>query len=284
MILATKYNFSIKSILLSCLLEGGALKFPHSFFYSFFRKLHSLRCDTVSKKREGRVKFMNERNYHSTWFVFIVAIFITCLITANIVAVKLIDISGFILPAGTIIFPISYIFGDVLTEVYGYRQAKRVIWLGFFCNLIAVVAIWIGQLLPPSAFWDGQKAYERILGYTPRLLTASFIAYLVGEFANSFVLAKMKIATKGRWLWTRTIGSTLIGEGLDSLVFMIIAFLGSIPITALLIAILTQWLVKSAYEAAATPLTYIVVNFLKRKEGLDVFDYGTKFNPLLLNE
>lgn len=227
---------------------------------------------------------MNKKNYYSSWFLFIVAIFITCLITANIVAVKLIDVSGFILPAGTIIFPISYIFGDVLTEVYGYRQAKRVIWLGFFCNLIAVVAIWIGQLLPPSSFWDAQKAYERILGYTPRLLTASFIAYLVGEFANSFVLAKMKIATKGRWLWTRTIGSTLIGEGLDSLVFMIIAFWGSIPITALLIAILTQWLVKSVYEAVATPLTYIVVNFLKRKEGLDVFDYGTKFNPLLLNE
>ncbi len=230
------------------------------------------------------MRVVNNKNYHSTWFVFIVAIFITCLITANIVAVKLIDISGFILPAGTIIFPISYIFGDVLTEVYGYRQARRVIWLGFFCNLIAVVAIWVGQLLPPSIFWDGQKAYERILGYTPRLLTASFIAYLVGEFANSFVLAKMKMATKGRWLWTRTIGSTLIGEGLDSLVFMIVAFWGGIPIAALLMAILTQWLVKSVYEAAATPLTYIVVNFLKRKEGLDVFDYGTKFNPLLLNE
>ena len=147
-----------------------------------------------------------------------------------------------------------------------------------------MVAIWIGQLLPPSSFWDGQKAYERILGYTPRLLVASFLAYLVGEFANSFVLAKMKIATKGRWLWTRTIGSTLVGEGLDSLVFMILAFAGAIPMGALLLAILTQWLVKSAYEAVATPLTYIVVNFLKRKEGIDVFDYGTKFNPLLLGE
>ena len=227
---------------------------------------------------------MNEKNYHSTWFVFIVAIFITCLITANIVAVKLIDVFGFVLPAGTIIFPISYIFGDVLTEVYGYRQARRVIWLGFFCNFIIVVAIWIGQVLPPSSFWDGQKAYERILGYTPRLLVASFLAYLVGEFANSFVLAKMKIATRGRWLWTRTIGSTLVGEGLDSSVFMILAFTGTIPMAALLLAILTQWLVKSAYEALATPLTYIVVNFLKRKEGIDVFDYDTKFNPLLLGE
>jgi uncharacterized integral membrane protein (TIGR00697 family) len=227
---------------------------------------------------------MDGKNYHSTWFVFIVAIFITCLITANIVAVKLVDISGFVLPAGTIIFPISYIFGDVLTEVYGYRQARRVIWLGFFCNFVVVVAIGIAQLLPPASFWDGQKAYERILGYTPRLLAASFLAYLVGEFANSFLLAKMKIATKGRWLWTRTIGSTLVGEGLDSLVFMILAFAGTIPMAALLLAILTQWLMKSAYEAVATPFTYVVVNFLKRKEGIDVFDYDTRFNPLLFGE
>ena len=227
---------------------------------------------------------MNGKNYYSTWFVFVVAIFITCLITANIVAVKLVEISGFVLPAGTIIFPISYIFGDVLTEVYGYRQAKRVIWLGFFCNFIVVVAIWIGQMLPPASFWDAQEAYERILGYTPRLLVASFLAYLVGEFANSFVLAKMKIATKGRWLWTRTIGSTLVGEGLDSSVFMILAFAGTIPMATLFVAVLTQWLVKSTYEAVATPLTYIVVNFLKRKEGIDVFDYDTNFNPLLLGE
>jgi uncharacterized integral membrane protein (TIGR00697 family) len=221
---------------------------------------------------------------YSVWFVFVVAIFITCLITANIAAVKLIEVFRFVLPAGTIIFPVSYIFGDVLTEVYGYRQARRVIWLGFFCNFIVVVAIWIGQVLPPASLWDGQKAYERILGYTPRLLVASFLAYLVGEFANSFVLAKMKIATKGRWLWTRTIGSTLVGEGLDSLVFMTLAFAGTIPAGALLLAILTQWLVKSAYEAVVTPLTYIVVNFLKRREGLDAFDYDTRFNPLLFGE
>jgi len=224
------------------------------------------------------------RTSYSVWFVFVVAIFITCLIAANVAAVKLVEIFGLVLPAGTIIFPISYIFGDILTEVYGYRQARRVIWLGFFCNFIFVVTIWVGQVLPPASFWDGQKAYERILGYTPRLLAASFLAYLVGEFANSFVLAKMKIITKGRWLWTRTIGSTLVGEGLDSLVFMTLAFVGTIPAAALLSAILTQWLVKSAYEAVVTPLTYVVVNFLKRKEGLDVFDFGTRFNPLLLGE
>ncbi len=221
---------------------------------------------------------------YSAWFVLVVAIFITCLITANITAVKLVTVFGLMLPAAIIIFPISYIFGDILTEVYGYRQARRVIWLGFFCNLIAVAAIWIGQILPAASFWDGQAAYERILGYTPRLLLASFLAYLVGEFANSFVLAKMKIATKGRWLWTRTIGSTLVGEGLDSLIFMTLAFAGTLPPTALASAVITQWLVKSAYEAAVTPVTYVVVKFLKQREGMDVYDYDTRFNPLLFEE
>jgi len=224
------------------------------------------------------------RGRYSHWFLLITSIFITCLITSNIIAVKLVNIFGLILPAGILIFPISYIFGDVLTEVYGYRQARQVIWLGFFCNLIAVVAIWLGQILPAASFWDGQAAYERILGYTPRLLGASFLAYLVGEFANSFVLAKMKIATNGRWLWARTIGSTLVGQGLDSLVFMTLAFIGTIPLTVLAGAIVAQWLSKSVYEAIITPLTYVLVNFLKKREGLDVFDTDTRFNPLLFGE
>jgi len=217
---------------------------------------------------------------YSHWFLLVASIFITCLITSNIVAVKLVNIFNLVLPAGSIIFPVSYIFGDVLTEVYGYHQARRVIWLGFFCNLIAVFAIWLGQILPAASFWDGQAAYERILGYTPRLLGASFLAYLVGEFANSFILAKMKIVTKGRWLWTRTIGSTLVGQGLDSFVFMTLAFIGAIPLTVLAGAIVVQWLFKSVYEAIATPLTYLVVNFLKKREGLDVFDTHTRFHPL----
>jgi len=182
-------------------------------------------------------------------------VFITCLITANITAVKLVGVFGLVLPAAIIIFPISYIFGDVLTEVYGYRQARRVIWLGFFCNLIAVIAIWIGQVLPAASFWDGQGAYERILGYTPRLLVASFLAYLVGEFANSFVLAKMKIATSGRWLWTRTIGSTLVGQGLDSLVFITLAFVGTIPLTGSASAIIAQRLTKLVQDSVAMPQT-----------------------------
>ena len=224
------------------------------------------------------------RGRYSHWFLLVTSIFITCLITSNIIAVKLVNIFGLILPAAILIFPISYIFGDVLTEVYGYRQARQVIWLGFFCNLIAVVAIWLGQILPAASFWDGQAAYERILGYTPRLLGASFLAYLVGGFANSFVLAKMKIATNGRWLWARTIGSTLVGQGLDSLVFMTLAFIGTIPLTVLAGAIVAQWLSKSVYEAIITPLTYVLVNFLKKREGLDVFDTDTRFNPLLFGE
>jgi len=233
--------------------------------------------------RETRASYDGSRGY-SPLFLLVVAVFITCLITANVIAVKLVDIFGFVMPAGTIIFPLSYIFGDVLTEVYGYRQARRAIWLGFFCNLIFVAAVWMAQEIPPASFWDGQSAYERILGYTPRLLAASFVAYLVGEFANSFVLAKMKIATRGRWLWTRTIGSTLVGEGLDSVVFITFAFFGTLPEAMLLTTVLTQWVAKSGYEVIATPLTYLVVNFLKRREGLDTFDYQTRFNPLRVTE
>ena len=221
---------------------------------------------------------------NSPWFVLIVAVFVTCLITANIIAVKLVNIFGLIVPAAVVIFPISYIFGDVLTEVYGYAASRRVIWLGFFCNLLAVVAFIIGGFLPAASFWQNQAAYDTILGYTPRLLVASFIAYLIGEFANSFVLAKMKIATHGRWLWTRTIGSTLVGEGLDSLVFMSIAFVGAIPGDGLASAIMTQWLFKVAYEVAATPLTYAVVTWLKRKEALDVYDERANFNPIVLTD
>ncbi|RMD89043.1 MAG: VUT family protein [Calditrichaeota bacterium] len=221
----------------------------------------------------------HEQATYSSYFLLITALFITSLITANIIAVKLISVHGLVMPAGVIIFPISYIVGDVLTEVYGYRQARRVIWLGFLCNLILVIAIRIAQVLPPANFWDAQASFERILGFTPRLLLASFLAYLVGEFSNSFVLAKMKIATHGRWLWMRTIGSTLVGEGLDSLIFITVAFMGSIPLSGLAMAILTQWLIKSAYEALATPLTYWVVHFLKKKEGVDVYDSETRFNP-----
>lgn len=216
-------------------------------------------------------------------FVVVAALFVTCLITANIIIVKQISIGSLVLPAAIVIFPLSYIFGDVLTEVYGYQQARRVIWLGFLCNLVAVVAIWIGKMLPPAPVFEAQTAYERILGSTPRFLLASFVAYLAGEFANSFVLAKMKIRTRGRWLWTRTIGSTLVGQGVDTLIVLTIAFIGVLPLSVLGTMILSHWLVKTAYETVATPFTYGIVGYLKRKEGIDVYDYRIDFNPLHLS-
>jgi uncharacterized integral membrane protein (TIGR00697 family) len=224
----------------------------------------------------------------------VAAIFVTCLVVSNIIAVKL----GFFgtapflgplfLPVAVIIFPVSYIFGDVLTEVYGYARARQVIWIGFVCNLLAVAAIWVGGRLPAAPFWNAgvygsadaaQTAYEAILGFSPRLLLASFTAYLAGEFLNSVVLAKLKLATSGRWLWLRTIASTLVGQLADSSLFITVAFAGILPTPALGRLIVTQWLFKSAFEAAATPLTYAVVGFLKRTEQVDHYDRDTEFNP-----
>ena len=225
------------------------------------------------------------------WLPTITAVFVTCLIISNIIAVKLVRIGGLFLPAAVVMFPIAYIFGDVLTEVYGYAQARRVIWTGFFCNLLAVAAIWAGLALPAAPFWSAgsfttpegaQAAYAAILGFTPRLLAASFAAYLVGEFLNSMVLARLKVKTGGRFLWLRTITSTLVGEGADSLIFLSVAFVGIIPAAQLGTAVLSQWLFKVAYEVLATPLTYLAVNALKRAEQEDYYDRQTSFSPIEL--
>ncbi len=223
------------------------------------------------------------------WFTLITALFVTTLIISNIIAVKVVQIGPLFVPAAVILFPIAYIFGDILTEVYGYARARQVIWTGFFCNLLAVIAMWVGGLLPAAPFWSAgvfttpetaQQAYQAILGFTPRLLLASFIAYLIGEFLNSFVLAKLKVRTSGRFLWLRTISSTLIGQGAVSVVFLSIAFSGIFPASDLGTAILSQWLFKVTYEVLATPLTYVVVRWLKRAENEDYFDRGTDFNPV----
>ena len=214
--------------------------------------------------------------------VIITAVFITCLITANTIAVKVISLGPVILPAAIFVFPLSYIFGDILTEVYGYRWTRKVIWLGFVCNLIFVFFAWVGQILPPASFWEHQSAYESILGYTPRLLVASFGGYFVGEFANSFILARMKILTRGRWLWSRTIGSTIVGQGLDTTIFITLAFIGTPAFVPILI--LYHWLAKTLIEALATPLTYTAVNYLKKKESIDTYDYETNFNPLRFSD
>ena len=217
---------------------------------------------------------------YSYRFVFITALFVTCILAANILIVKQVSIAGITLPAAIVIFPLSYIFGDVLTEVYGYSQARRVIWLGFFCNLLLVIAIWVVGILPPASIFEAQAAYDRILGNTPRFLVASFLAYLAGEFVNSYIMAKMKLLTRGRWLWMRTIGSTLAGEGIDTAIVLSISFLGVLPTELIFNMMFWHWLLKSAYEALATPLTYLLVGYLKKAEKLDTYDHGTNFNPL----
>ena len=219
---------------------------------------------------------------YSYRFVIITALFVTCLLTANIIAAKVWGFGSIELSAAVIIFPFSYIFGDILTEVYGYKEARKVIWLGFLCNLIFVIFAWLGQLLPPAPLWTGQNAYITILGYTPRLLAASFLGYLVGEFSNSFVLAKMKILTKGKWLWSRTISSTIVGEGLDTVIFIIGAYVGAAFFTPWMI--LWHWLAKVVIEVIFTPLTYLIVNYLKKNEFIDTYDYKTNFNPLRIRE
>jgi uncharacterized integral membrane protein (TIGR00697 family) len=204
-------------------------------------------------------------------FVVVAGIFVTTLVVSNIIAVKLVEVSGRVFDAGNILFPLAYLLGDVLTEVYGFKAARRVIVLGFVCNLLAVGAIQVAIALPAAGFWtDNQEAYEITLGTTWRIFVASLCAYLVGELTNSFVLSRMKVATRGRFLWSRTIGSTIVGQGLDSAIFVTIAFAGTG--VALVETIITTWLIKVAWEAAATPITYGVVNQLKRREGLDVFD------------
>jgi queuosine precursor transporter len=200
-------------------------------------------------------------------FTALSMLFVACLLTANIIAVKLLALPfGLIVPAGILVFPLSYAFNDVIAEVYGYAAMRQVIWLGFVCNLVMVVAIWLGGILPSTSFWQGQGAYEAILGFTPRLLLASFSAYLVGEMVNARVLVALKALMKGRYLWTRCIGSTAVGEALDTVIFVTLAFWGIIPTPLLFSAILTQWLLKIGYEILATPLTYMVVAGLKRFE------------------
>jgi uncharacterized integral membrane protein (TIGR00697 family) len=215
----------------------------------------------------------------SPYLLLITGLFVMALVLSNILAVKLVEVEGRVFDAATLLFPLTYLIGDVLTEVYGYRQARLVIWVGFVSSLVAVVAIQIAILLPPAGFWEeNQSAYETVLDTTWRIFLASLAAYLVGEFTNSFILAKLKILTSGRWLWTRTISSTLVGEGLDSAVFSVIAFAGTgVPLAN---QIITIWVIKVVWEVAATPLTYVAVGFLKRREGIDVYDVGTDFNPL----
>ena len=222
----------------------------------------------------------------------VTAAFVTVLIVSNVAsAAKIVDwgVSLFgvrlAFDAGTLLFPVSYVFGDVLTEVYGYRRSRRVIWTGFACLAAAALVLWVVRILPGEAGWQsavGQAAYEGVLGgmSTGGIVLASLVANLVGEFSNSVVLARLKVATRGRWLWLRTIGSTLVGEGLDTVIFVAIASLaGVFPWSAFASLVLTNYLFKVGIEAVMTPVTYRVTGALKRAEGVDWYDTGTDFNP-----
>jgi queuosine precursor transporter len=209
--------------------------------------------------------------------------FVTVLLCSDIIGVtKVCSLGGISFGAGVLFFPISYLFGDILTEVYGYARSRRVIWSGFAALGFAAFMSWGIRVLPPAPDWPHQAAYDTIFGQTPRIVAGSLCAFWAGEFANSFVLAKMKIMTDGRYLWTRTIGSTIAGEAVDTLIFYPVAFFGFWSASLLLKVMVANYLIKVAWEVAATPVTYTVVSFLKRAEAEDYFDRGTNFNPFTL--
>lgn len=216
----------------------------------------------------------------SPLFLGFTCLFLTCLLLSNIIAGKIVMFLGLTLPAAVILFPITYIVGDVLTEVYGYHRARLVIWIGFLACFLMTAVFWIALRLPYPAFWQNQSAYQSVLGFTPRLVLASLVAYLFGEFANAMILSKLKLLCAGRWLWLRTIGSTLVGQALDTGVFIIAAFTGVVPGPVLMGMLIGQYLWKVGYEVLATPLTYLAVGWVKRREGVDVYDYGVNYNPL----
>ena len=221
------------------------------------------------------------------YYDFVMAAFVAILLLSNVigagkVAVVTLPVVGdWPFGAGILFFPVSYVIGDVLTEVYGYARARRVIWAGFAATVFMAFMAWIVVALPPAPSWSNQAAYETVFGQVPRIVFASVCAFWVGEFVNSYVMARMKLLTQGRHLWTRTIGSTVLGEGVDSLIFYPVAFLGATGWTTHLVVVVlfTQWALKVGWEVVLTPVTYAVVAWLKRAEGVDVFDEGTDFSP-----
>lgn len=219
---------------------------------------------------------------YSPAFVILACFFVMFLLLSNIVAGKLMQVAGLVLPAAVILFPLTYLFGDVLTEVYGYKKSRLVIWVGFACNILMALIFLAVIALPYPPFWPHQNAYATVLGLTPRLVTASLVAYWAGEFSNSVTLSVMKKLTGGRWLWTRTIGSTVVGQGVDTLIFITAAFYGLMPGAVLAQMVVAQYVWKVAYETAATPLTYLMVGWLKKVERVDTYDWGVNYNPFRL--
>jgi len=214
------------------------------------------------------------------YYDFAMAAFVTVLICSNLIGAGKVAVLGPLeFGAGILFFPVSYVLGDVLTEVYGYARARRVVWAGFAATAFMALMSWVVVSLPPAPGWQGQAALAGVFGQVPRIVAASMLAFWAGEFANAFVLARMKVWTSGKYLWTRTIGSTVVGQGVDSLIFYPVAFLGVWETSLVVTVMLTNYALKVAWEALLTPVTYKVVGFMKRREGVDVFDRGTDFTP-----
>ena len=217
---------------------------------------------------------------HFRYFDYVMAAFVAILLLSNLIgAAKLSTIEGFTFGAGILFFPVSYVIGDVLTEVYGYANARRCVWMGFAALIFMAFMSWVVVAMPPAAGWQGQAAYESVFGSTWRIVLASIAAFWAGEFVNSFVLAKMKVWTDGKRLWTRTIGSTVVGQAVDSAIFYPVAFLGVWDTATVVTVMVTNWALKVAWEALLTPVTYAVVGWMKAREGVDVYDSNTEFSP-----
>lgn len=238
------------------------------------------------KEQETDTKANTKKEIHIPYkfYAFITGIFVAVLLISNTTSTKILQLGPFTFDGGTLLFPLAYIFGDILTEVYGYAKARRVIWTGFIAAALMAVCYSVVGMLPAAAEWGFQDSYMNILGIVPRIVLASLIAYFAGEFSNSYILAKMKIWTKGKALWTRTIGSTIIGEGIDTTLFCLIAFLGILPIGLLITVIISNYVFKTLIEICFTPLTYVIVGYLKKKEQEDYYDYDTDFNPFILSD
>jgi len=216
------------------------------------------------------------------YFDILLGIFVAILLISNVASTKILTLWKFTFDGGTILFPLSYIFGDVLTEVYGYQRSRRVIWTGFFGAALMSLVLYVVQILPAAADWPNQEAYEVLIGFVPRIVLGSLVAYFAGEFSNSYILSRLKIKTKGKLLWVRTIGSTLVGEGIDTLIFCLIAFYGLVPNSLLISIIISNYIFKCGVEILFTPVTYVFVGFLKKKENEDHYDRGISYNPFTL--
>lgn len=210
----------------------------------------------------------------------ITVLFVTVLLISNVASSKITQIGPLSLDGGTFLFPLTYIFGDILTEVYGFKRARKVIWLGVFANILMALVFMVVGILPSASDWPNQSAYMAILGWTPRIVLASITAYFAGEFVNSIILSRLKVITKGKWLFSRTIGSTIVGQLIDTLIFITIAFAGALPNELLIVLIISNYLFKTAVEVLFTPLTYLIVNFLKKEEKENYFDKNVVYTPI----